>query len=402
MDLVEDPRNNGGVSRIEVRSDGVPPLAGGPPGSLAGDGRQLSAAVSALSREHLLGILESVNEGVITADETQTIVMANRAAAAMFGAEDLIGLPLERLIPDRFRAGHRADVEAFAADVSARRPMSHRPEVMALRVDGDEFPVDATISHTVVDGRQLFTVVLRDLTALRRAEDDLRASHAALQRLVAVQDRVAEEERKRIAREMHDDLAQTLAMISITLSLAGRALGDDPVRAAALLADATKLTTETVTSARRIINDLRPQALEALGLVPGLVGLADEFTRRRGIACDMEADDEVGDYEELDPEVATCLYRVAQEALTNVAKHARAQQVHVRLSAADEGRVALRVIDDGTGIRTADRAKSGSFGLLGMHERVRAVGGEIAVAGRPGAGTTVTVTVPGRSAPAGV
>src|SRR5450755_1805656 len=101
MDLVEDPRNNGGVSRIEVRSDGVPPLAGGPPGSLAGDGRQLSAAVSALSREHLLGILESVNEGVITADETQTIVMANRAAAAMFGAEDLIGLPLERLIPDR-------------------------------------------------------------------------------------------------------------------------------------------------------------------------------------------------------------------------------------------------------------------------------------------------------------
>jgi PAS domain S-box-containing protein len=388
------------VSDTHVRSDGVPALARHRSASPTGTDAVGSVGAPALGREHLLGILASVNEGVITADQTQTIVMANPAAAAMFGADDLVGMPLERLVPDRFRAPHRADLEAFGANGSGLRPMGHRPGVLGLRLDGREFPIEATISHTVVDGRRLFTVVLRDLTALREAQDELRASHAALQRLVAVQDRVQEEERKRIARELHDDLAQTLAMISITLSLAGRALGDDPVRAASLLADATKLTTDTVTSARRIINDLRPQALEALGLVQALVVLADEFSRRHGIPCDMEADEEVGDCAELTPEVATCLYRVAQEALTNVAKHAGAAHGHVRLSAAGQGRVALRVIDDGSGILPADRTKSGSFGLLGMHERVRAVGGDIAIASTPGAGTTITITVPGGPLPA--
>ena len=387
------------VSGTDVRSDGAPAFARNRSASPAGTDAVRSVGAPELGRAHLLGILESVNEGVITADQTQTIVMANRAAAAMFGADELVGMPLERLVPERFRARHRSDLEAFGANGSGLRAMGHRPGVTGLRLDGHEFPIEATISHTVVDGRRLFTVVLRDLTALRRAEDDLRASHAALQRLVTVQDRVQEEERKRIARELHDDLAQTLAMISITLSLAGRALADDPVRAASLLADATKLTTDTVTSARRIINDLRPQALESLGLVQALVVLADEFSRRHAIACDMEADDEVGDCAELTSDVATCLYRVAQEALTNVAKHAGAAHVHVRLSAASGGRVALRVIDDGTGILAGDRIKSGSFGLLGMHERVRAVGGEIAIATEPGAGTTITVTAPGGALP---
>lgn len=481
-----------------------------------------------LGNAHLRGILASLNEGVITTDETQTIVMANPAAARMFRTEDLLGASLETLIPKRFRKQHNRDVVAFGAGGVAQRQMGHRPDVTGVRADGEEFPIDATISLVEVGGLRLFTAVLRDMTeereaerelysnrakldaalasmndcvfildskpelvdfndafvrfyrfksreecvrcmdsypeflevyagdgepapyeqwiatralrgetganvemglrrkdtgerwygsysfapirgadgaivgavvtarditAWKRAQADLQASHAALQRLVAVQDRIQEEERKRIARELHDELAQLLAMIGIQIRMASRALGDDPGRVALLLADAAATATDAITSTRRIINHLRPPALEELGLVEALRALALEFTRRSGVECDVRADDRAGDLAALHPDVAACLYRVAQESLNNVVKHAHAQRVRVSLSSVDGSRVMLSVRDDGVGIRPHDRGKPDSFGLPGMSERVRAVGGELSVSSEPEAGTTISAVV---------
>jgi PAS domain S-box-containing protein len=353
-----------------------------------------------LSQAQLRAILEWVTEGVITTDESQTILMANQAAATMFGRDDLPGLALEELIPAHFRERHAQDVRVFGEGAVGPRQMGHRSGVSGLRADGGEFPIDATISLAIVDGRPLYTVVLRDLTEERDAERELAASHAALQRLVAAQDRVAEEERKRIARELHDDLAQTLAMLSITLGMAGRTIDREPARAAEFIADAIRLASDTVTAARRLINDLRPQALEELGLVEALRALAAEFTRRTGVVCDVDFDGRPEDVSGLDPDVAACLYRVAQESLNNVAKHAQARRVHLSLACSDDGRLVLDVVDDGVGLAPGYRHKSESFGLQGMNERVRAVGGEITIISRDSSGTTVSASVPGRAAAA--
>ncbi len=486
-----------------------------------------TALADELGNAHLRAILDSLNEGVLTTDEHETIVMANPAAMRMFGSDELVGTPLERLIPARFREQHHRDLEAFGADEISERQMGHRPEVTALRGSGEEFPIDATISLVDVGGMRLYTAVLRDMTeqraaererwanrakldaalasmsdavfisdqhgrfiefndafvsyyrfasrdeclrsldeypaiidvftadgepaplqewalprALRgetgmnvqygllrkdtgerwfgsysfapiraadgaivgsvvtardvtpwrRAQADLQASHAALQRLVAAQDRIQEEERKRIARELHDDLAQMLAMIGIQLRLASRAAVEDPSRLPRLLAEANETAAGAIVSTRRIINDLRPRALEELGLLEALDALAVDFTRRSEVACDVAADDPSGDLSDLDPDRAACLYRVAQESLNNVAKHAQARQAHVNLSVTG-GEVTLSVGDDGAGIRPADHGKRNSFGLQGMGERVRAVGGQLRIDTAPGEGTTITATL---------
>jgi PAS domain-containing protein len=149
-----------------------------------------------------------------------------------------------------------------------------------------------------------------------------------------------------------------------------------------------------VASTRRIVNDLRPQSLEDLGLVPALENLLGQFSQRTGVACELDVEGDTADALMASPAVTTCLYRVTQEALNNVAKHAQASAVQVRLATAAGGQVWLRIHDNGRGMSTAERHRPESFGLLGMHERVRALGGVVRVDSQPGAGTTLEVLVP--------
>ncbi len=358
----------------------------------------------------LRGIFDAASEGIVTIDETKHIVMANPAAARMFGyrIEDLAGAPLENLLPVRHRAGHSLQVRRFAEGGPSAREMLSRPELAGLRADGEEFPIEATISQLHVDGKRLYTAIVRDVTERRRVESELReskarlesalaelqASHAALQRLVVQHDRIQEDERKRIARELHDDLQQTLAAILIDVTAIRGAVPPDGEPAAALLGRIESMASAALVSTRRIVNDLRPQMLEELGLAAALEALATQFTRRTGVPCDLEADElQPADERQAAP-VMTCLYRVAQESLNNVAKHAKARYVQVQLATRDARSVVLRVSDDGKGMAPEDRVKPQSFGLLGMTERVRAVGGSLQVISHPGDGTTVEVVVP--------
>lgn len=487
--------------------------------------KQASGALG-LSEARLRGIFDSATDAIITADESQTIVMANVAAAQMFRCPPgaLIGAPLERFIPERHREMHRREVQVFGDTPAGARHMGGPRDVMGLRTDGQEFALDAAISHLIVDGRRLYTVILRDITErrsaeaavreseerlrhllmllpvgvfvyggsgthtrisfaneaaqrlvgtseenllgrsplefihpgslkqvklcllamqggtssvplrtmkiqrtdgaarlvetmaapvtiagktsivvslndvteLRRAQHALKCSHADLRRLVAAQDSVQDNERKRIARELHDDLQQTLAGLKMYLVASGEQLAQEPAHAAPLLAEAIKLTSAAIDSTRRIVSDLRPQVLDDLGLAPALEVLVGQFTQRTGIACYLEIQGEAGEEELESPAVASCLYRVAQEALTNVAKHAQASTVQVRLTSAVPGRLVLRISDNGSGggISPKDRRKPGSFGLLGMHERVRALGGVLHIDSQPGSGTTLEVSLP--------
>jgi PAS domain S-box-containing protein len=234
----------------------------------------------------------------------------------------------------------------------------------------------------------------RDITSIRQAQLDLQASHEALQRLIAAQDKVQEEERKRIALELHDDLQQTLTAIRIKLGRIGGPMNADPASLAQLVDKIDALAAQALASTRRIVNDLRPQMLEDLGLVAALEMLARQFCERTGLRCTVQANAELEDALIESPQLATCLYRVTQEALNNVVKHARADSVDIRLSKVSSDWLSLRISDDGCGMSGEYRHKAQSFGIAGMSERLRAQGGTLQIDGAPGAGTTLEVLVP--------
>lgn len=225
------------------------------------------------------------------------------------------------------------------------------------------------------------------------ARAQLEAANAELQRLVTARDHAQEQERLRIARELHDDLEQNLAAIVIEARAALQApVGDAP--AAQALARIAQTGEQAIASTRRIVMDLRPQALEDLGLPAALEWLARQFTQRTHIDCrlDVAALDASADAR-LGP-LGTSLYRMAQEALNNVGKHARAQSVQIALSGGGNGSLRLSIRDDGRGMAPRAQRAPEAFGLLGMRERVRAAGGTMAIASAPGEGTRIDIEIP--------
>jgi two-component system sensor histidine kinase UhpB len=242
------------------------------------------------------------------------------------------------------------------------------------------------------EGGQLYRVVriTEDITERKRVEEELQQSLEQSRAFAARLQNIREEERTRVAREIHDELGQALTAIKIELSSWIREL---TAKTGQSVPDATgimRLIDATIQSVRRISTDLRPGILDSLGLVAALEWATEEFAARTGTACRLELPS--SDIS-VDRERATALFRIFQEALTNVARHANATGLHVRLTNCDDG-VCLNVRDNGTGLDMAQVGKYGSLGILGMKERALMFGGEFTVSGVPGQGTSVTARIP--------
>ena len=225
----------------------------------------------------------------------------------------------------------------------------------------------------------------------RRAEEQLRESHEQLRALSVYLQGVREEERTRIAREVHDELGQALTSFKLDLSwIAGRLPGDMKP-----LLDKTRTLTahidSTIQTIRRISSELRPGVLDHLGLVAAIEWQANEFQNRTGIKCDVRARVR----EPLpDQNLSTTFFRIFQETLTNVIRHAGATQVTVDLKEA-AGRITLEVKDNGRGIARTDLFNTKSMGLLGMRERAALLGGIFRIGSiQRGKGTRVSVSIP--------
>lgn len=331
----------------------------------------------------LSGLLDSAMDGIISVDDQQSIVLYNRAAEKMFGwtQEEVQGKSLDVLIPSRFRGAHGQQVRRFGATGTTSRRMGDNTVLYALRKDGSEFPIDASISQLNTPEGKLYTVILRDVTERVKAREDLAA-------FAAESAGVREQEKSRIARELHDELAQMLTALKMDTIWMRDHVGENGA-AREKIAQMLSMLDAAVASTRRIAADLRPLVLDDLGLVAAIEWAAQNFTQRTGVPCDLQVDESL----ELDEPYATGVFRIVQESLQNIAKHARASRATVELKRAGDALV-LRVQDDGVGFRPADPRKPQSLGLVGLRERAHLLQGEIRVESAPGAGTRVDARIP--------
>jgi signal transduction histidine kinase len=211
-----------------------------------------------------------------------------------------------------------------------------------------------------------------------------------LRALAARYESVREEERSRIAREVHDELGQALTGLKIDLSTLARDVRNRLPDAEQRVDAMTRLVGETIDFVRELSAQLRPPVLDDVGLAAAIEWQAQEFQSRTGVVCRLVSS--LPD-EELPTDVSTALFRILQEALTNVARHAGATFVHIRLDKADSV-IILTVTDNGRGITPEEIENVRSLGLVGMRERSLLLGGNVTITGQPGNGTTVTARIP--------
>jgi len=241
----------------------------------------------------------------------------------------------------------------------------------------------------------LLTRALRYAAERKRTEEKLRSSFNLLRTLSRRLEVIREEERARIARELHDELGVGLTCFKIDLSrvlaMMGEAGTKEYAKAEAKIRSMIEDVDVTITSVQQIVTELRPAMLDDLGLVAAIEWQAQDFERRSGIICRCSAgEDDV----HVDRERATVVFRICQEALTNVARHAHATYVTIRFEEQADS-LLLEVHDNGEGIPQEKIAAPGSLGLLGMRERAALFGGQIDIIGRPGEGTRIILRLPG-------
>ena len=323
-------------------------------------------------------------DAIISVDARHRIVLYNRAAEKIFGwpSEQALGERLEKLMPVRFRAAHSDHIHHFASTGTTSRRMGDGTVLFGQRASGEDFPLEASISHLETADGKLFTVILRDVTERARTREELNAfaseAHAIL-----------EGEKTRIARELHDELAQSLTALKMDTIWVRDNFPIDPQAAATKLGDMLDMLDTTVAATRRIAADLRPLMLDDLGLVPAIEWLVQNFRQRTGVACTLNVEEDV----ELHEPYATAVFRMVQESLANVAKHAAASEVWIRIDRAP-GKVVLQVRDNGRGFLPAAPRKPYSLGLMGLRERAQLLKGSVTIDSQPGRGTRIDVHIP--------
>ena len=344
------------------------------------------------SQLRLQGIVDSAMDAIISIDEDQRITLFNRAAERIFGyeAREVLGRPVDLLMPARFHVEHHRHVEAFGRTGISSRPMMAQRIVSAVRKGGEEFPIDASISQSVIGHSPFYTVILRDVSIRERTKKELAQAREDLRELAVASRTAREQENSRISRELHDELGQNLTSLKMDLAWldAHTPEGDGNLRRT--LAGMRSVLDSTVAATRRISADLRPLMLDDLGLAAALEWLAEETSRRHGFEVDLVVDEVSSN---LDEPLASQIYRIVQESLTNAGRHAAARRVRVHLRAIGP-EVHLDVQDDGRGLAPEDMTKKGSFGLVGIRERVYTLAGAVEIRGDPGRGTALHVRLP--------
>ncbi len=373
--------------------------------------RALRATNEALRGDALF---EGAPAGITIVDTHGRILSINAHMEKLFGyaREELIGRPVEMLVPAQFRAAHGAHRASFAANPQTRRVGRGR-DLTAVRKDGTEFPVEIGLGPVRTEDGLLIAAHVSDISARKQAEEALRNAHEGLERRVlertaelrATNERMSalssrmltlqDEERRRIGRDLHDSTAQNLAGVAMSLTLVQRSTKRLSAPAQEALAESIALVDQCSREIRTFSYLLHPPLLDEVGLVSAVRWYADGFAKRSGIQVDVEVPPELG---RLPQEMETALFRIVQECLTNAHRHAGSATVRIEI-ARDTEAITLRVEDKGQGM-PAEISKVGAntdgqigVGIRSMQERVRQLGGQLHI-NSSDHGTAVEVTLP--------
>jgi signal transduction histidine kinase len=309
---------------------------------------------------------------------------------------------LQERMPDMILSDYALpSFDGYAALAIAKQRAPNTPFIFVTGTMGEEVAIE-TLKNGATDyvlktrlGR-LGPAVQRalresaDRRERQRAEDKLRRSLDQLRALTTYLQYVREEERTRIAREVHDELGQALTGLKLDMSWIASKLGKSAKPVQQKVKTMVDHIDSTIQTVRRIATELRPGILDSLGLIAAMEWQANEFQSRTGIPCVVTTTLEETIW---DQDITTVFFRIYQETLTNIIRHAKATRVAVRLDQ-DDDTLVMTVSDNGRGISEEEMASTRSLGLLGMRERAMLVGGEVTLQGAPGKGTTVTLRVP--------
>lgn len=326
-------------------------------------------------------LLASAPDGILIADHQGRILLTNDHVTTMFGYEpgELAGQPVELLIPEDLREKH-AEHRRHYADRPARRPMGINLNLVGRRKNGDEFPVEISLSPTSSNGRLLVTAVIRDVTERKRLEAERERLHGELE---------TERERHRIGMDLHDGIMQAIYAVSLTLELASDDLNSSPEEAKVNVDRAIDQLHGVVRDIRSYIFDLRPRAY-AGDLAGAIINLGNEFRQNSLIETMVDI---AASLPPVPEKVGVALYQIVHEALSNIRKHAKASSVTISLKERD-GCLCLEVRDTGTGFDLAVATPETHRGLRNMTSRALGIGGKLTVDSALGRGTRVSVEWP--------
>jgi len=337
-------------------------------------------------------ILNSALDAIVIIDETSKIIFWNPQAEKIFGwtEAEVTGKQLtETIIPEPDIAAHRKGMQHYLQ--TGEGPLLNRLiEVTACNKAGLLFPIELSILPVNQESGRSFCAFIRDITERKHAEVSLKESSEQLRELSRHLQKVREEERLRIAQEIHDELGQQLT--GLKMDIAWLLKKTDPVDALVKnkFEETLLLLDDTVRSIRRITAELRPSIIDDLGLNAALEWLVAEFSERLNIVFSY---DNSFDDKNMHPDISIVLFRILQESLTNIAKHAAAKKVSIKIEQLDD-MVQLVVEDDGVGFDSSVKQADLSFGLLGIRERTSMMKGECVIFSEPGKGTSIRIRIP--------
>ena len=347
------------------------------------------------SANRLDGIYQSVADGIISIDTQQRIVLFNAAAEHIFGyaAAEMVGQPLNRLLPERFRTTHEQHVHNFDATGQSNREMGTYGLIYGLRANGEEIPIEAAVSQSGNSPNKLFTVILRDISERKQAEvvqeQLMRQLELLSERLTTAQ----EDERGNIAYELHEELGQELSALKLYLQILGP--GSGGTQAETQQKEALTVAMHATERVRKLVLDLEPPELASFGIQAA----ARTYCQLQAAAGAWNLHIDAPRPDVRAPRgVERACFRVLQEALSNVLHHAQASEVWVCVHQ-DPDVLELSIRDNGIGFDHSaagegNRPEGARLGLFGMQIRAKHAGGSVEIESKPGAGTDVRAIFP--------
>jgi two-component system sensor histidine kinase UhpB len=353
--------------------------------------RKTSELVLKDSEEKFRMLFHNANDAVfvtqLSSDKTYgDFIEVNQVACERLGysKEEFLRLSPSAIVSPKFINEFNKNNEDLLNSSHVIYELVHRAKDRKL------IPVEISSHLFTYHGKPTVLSIARDITERKRVENKLRKTGERLRNLASHLQTIREEERSTIAREIHDELGQVLTVLKIQITLLSNKLRDDQQDIKKKIISVSEMIDDTVENVQRITSKLRPDILDELGLIAAIEWQAKEFEMVTGINCSLTLPEGELDFVE---DKSTAIFRIFQEALTNVMRHANAKMVSISLQVNEEN-ILLKIKDNGTGIKPEQIKDFKSFGIIGMKERALILGGEVSIEGITGKGTEVRVEMP--------